>query len=383
MGLDLISAIQNRRARKSNEKMNQATNEANILMNRETNAANQEINQANIDYSREAWRNEVAYNWEMWNAQNEYNSASAQRQRLEDAGLNPYMMMDGGSAGTASSSSAPSHNQPQQIPMQAGHVDPYYRPVSDTASMQNAFATLLDKSSDIALKREQQIGMGIDNQYREQLAKAEIAKLLADSHNTELRSIGQNIANTIAANTQDATIALANKQPGLLDAQIRKLDSDIAFNDANKELASMRAKLMPYDSWVKAMDVMSQVDLRDKQGRLVSAQEAESRARTALHKLEAEQRIRFTPDQLNMLSRYYMANAHNRYVEQYHTSKGLRLGTSAVEDVPEWLRKGGRAERWSELGGDFINTLGAGIIGFGAGRGVFKSLKKRPPVGFR
>lgn len=383
MGLDLIGSIQNRRARKSNEKMNQATNEANILMNRETNAANQAINQANIDYSREAWRNEVAYNWEMWNAQNEYNSASAQRQRLEDAGLNPYMMMDGGNAGTASSSSAPSHSQPQQIPMQAGHVDPYYRPVSDTASMQNAFATLLDKSSDIALKREQQIGMGIDNQYREQLAKAEIAKLLADSHNTELRSVGQNIANTIAANTQDATIALANKQPGLLDAQIRKLDSDIAFNDANKELASMRAKLMPYETWIKAMDVMSQVDLRDKQGRLVSAQEAESRARTALHRLEAEQRVRFTPDQLNMLSRYYMANAHNMYVEQYHTAKGLRLGTSAQEAVPEWLRKGGVGERASDFAGSVIGNLGTGLLGFGVGKGVFNMFKKRPKIGFR
>lgn len=383
MSLGLIGAIQNRRARKSNEKINQATNEANILMNRETNAANQAINQANIDYSREAWRNEVAYNWEMWNAQNEYNSASAQRQRLEDAGLNPYMMMDGGNAGTASSSSAPSHSQPQQIPMQAGHVDPYYRPVSDTASMQNAFATLLDKSSDIALKREQQIGMGIDNQYREQLAKAEIAKLLADSHNTELRSVGQNIANTIAANTQDATIALANRQPALLDAQIRKLDSDIAFNDANKELASMRAKLMPYDSWVKAMDVMSQVDLRDKQGRLVSAQEAESRARTALHRLEAEQRIRFTPDQLNMLSRYYMANAHNMYVEQYHTAKGLRLGTSAQEAVPEWLRKGGSGEAWSDFIGGLINNVGMGLIGVGMFRNVKNMFKKPNPIGYR
>lgn len=312
--MGLIGLIQNRKNRKSNEKINQATNEANILMNRETNAANQMINQANIDYSREAWRNEVAYNWEMWNAQNAYNDPSAQVQRLEGAGLNPYMMMDGGDAGTASSSSAPSHSQPQQIPMQAGHVDPYYSPVSDTASMQGALANLMDKGSDIALKREQQIGMGIDNQYREQRAKAEIAKLLADSHNTELRSIGQGIANTIAESTKDATIALANKQPEFLDAQVRKLESDVAFNDANKELALMRAKQMPYETWIKAMDVLSQVDLRDKQGRLLSAQEAESRSRTALNKLEGEQRVKFTPQQLELLAQYKLDS------EGYNTS---------------------------------------------------------------
>ena len=381
--MSLIGVIQNRRERKSNEKMNQATNEANILMNRETNAANQMINQANIDYSREAWRNEVAYNWEMWNAQNAYNDPSAQRQRLEDAGLNPYMMMDGGDAGTASSSSAPSHNQPQQIPMQAGHVDPYYRPVSDTASMQGALATLMDKGSDIALKREQQIGMGIDNQYREQRAKAEIAKILADSHNTELRSVGQNIANTIAAGTKDATIALANKQPGFLDAQIRKLDSDVAFNDANKELALMRAKQMPYELWLKAQDVLSQVDLRDKQGKLMSAEAYESSLRSALYEIEKDNKVHFTPEQRELLTRYEMANAHNRYVEQYHTSKGLRLGTGAQEAVPEWLRKGGVGERASDFAGSVIGNLGTGLLGFGVGKGVFNMFKKRPKIGFR
>jgi hypothetical protein len=42
-------------------------------------------------------------NWQenMWNKENFYNTASAQRQRLEEAGLNPYLMMNGGSAGVS------------------------------------------------------------------------------------------------------------------------------------------------------------------------------------------------------------------------------------------------------------------------------------------
>lgn len=329
--MGLIGAIQNRKARKSNEKINQATNEANILINRETNAANQMINQANIDYSREAWRNEVAYNWEMWNAQNAYNDPSAQRQRLENAGLNPYMMMDGGNAGTASSSSAPSHNQPQQIPMQAGHVDPYYSPVSDTASMQGALATLMDKGSDIALKREQQIGMGIDNQYRAQRAKAEIAKILADSHNTELRSVGQNIANTIAANTKDATIALANKQPAFLDAQMENLESQVAFNDANKELALMRAKQMPYETWIKATNMLSQVDLRDKQGRLLSQQAITEKYNSELRKIESENHIHFTPQQREILTGFAFEST------KYETQLKL-YERNYAKNIPKELR---------------------------------------------
>ena len=37
----------------------------------------------------------------MFDASNEWNSAKSQRERLEAAGLNPYLMMNGGSAGTS------------------------------------------------------------------------------------------------------------------------------------------------------------------------------------------------------------------------------------------------------------------------------------------
>lgn len=289
---------------KANERMNQATNEANILMNRETNAANQAINQANIDYSREAWQNEVAYNWEMWNRTNEYNSASAQRQRLEAAGLNPYVMMNGGDAGTAGSSSAPSHNQPQQLPMQAGKVDPYYLPVSSSAQDVQNVISAAGQLADLQVKRQQEIGMGIQNQYLAQKTAAEIASIMADSSNKRAQTVGQNIMNYVAQNTSQYAIEVAKKQPDFLDAQISNLGSQVAFNDANKELALMRAKQMPYETWIKAMDVLSQVDLRDKQGRLVSAQEAESRSRTALNKLEAEQRVKFTPEQLKLMAQF-------------------------------------------------------------------------------
>ena len=56
----------------------QSANKTNLKIARETNAANR----ANQEYQNE-------WNLDMWNKQNEYNSPSAQRQRLEAAGLNP------------------------------------------------------------------------------------------------------------------------------------------------------------------------------------------------------------------------------------------------------------------------------------------------------
>lgn len=66
-----------------------------LRMMREQNQFNRDERIAAQDFQKE-----------MWNAANEYNTASAQRQRLEAAGLNPYMMMNGGSAGVAESASA-------------------------------------------------------------------------------------------------------------------------------------------------------------------------------------------------------------------------------------------------------------------------------------
>lgn len=74
-----------------------------------TNKNNMAINQMNNDFNAAEAQKVRDFQLDMWNRENEYNSASSQRQRLSEAGLNPYLMMSGGNAGIASSagSSAP------------------------------------------------------------------------------------------------------------------------------------------------------------------------------------------------------------------------------------------------------------------------------------
>lgn len=69
----------------------------------ETNQMNYKINQMNNQFNERMAMQQRDWQESMWNKENEYNTASAQRQRLEEAGLNPYLMMNGGSAGTAQS----------------------------------------------------------------------------------------------------------------------------------------------------------------------------------------------------------------------------------------------------------------------------------------
>lgn len=66
-----------------------------------TNDYNLHINQMNNDFNERMMREQMDYNTMMWKKQNAYNDPSAQRARLENAGLNPYMMLNGGNAGNA------------------------------------------------------------------------------------------------------------------------------------------------------------------------------------------------------------------------------------------------------------------------------------------
>lgn len=72
---------------------------------RETNRMNYQIAQENN-----------AFNLMMWDKQNSYNTPAAQRRRLEEAGLNPNLMLNGSSAGTAETAPTADTSGVQQVP---------------------------------------------------------------------------------------------------------------------------------------------------------------------------------------------------------------------------------------------------------------------------
>lgn len=73
-----------------------------------TNRTNMAINRMNNEFNAAEAEKARQFQLDMWNRENEYNTASSQRQRLSEAGLNPYLMMNGGNAGIASSSGSTS-----------------------------------------------------------------------------------------------------------------------------------------------------------------------------------------------------------------------------------------------------------------------------------
>ncbi len=92
----------------SSNKASKAVAQASLQATRETNDINykmfQESNQFGLD---------------MWNRENEYNTPSAQVQRLMAAGLNPYLMLNGGSTGNAGSLTSATPAQAQTADLSA------------------------------------------------------------------------------------------------------------------------------------------------------------------------------------------------------------------------------------------------------------------------
>lgn len=181
----------------------------------DTNATNLKIAQMNNEYNERMFNQQLEYNQDMFNQQvdydwkktqyqteknnaaqlaavgmqQEYNSAVNQRKRLEAAGLNPYLMMSGGNAGTASavSSSAGTGGSPSAMGVNAPTASPAvmqaFRP--DFSGVTGVIQTLLDIQAQRQLRSAQAdslsaqaSGFKIENKY-----KAE--KILWDIYNSK------------------------------------------------------------------------------------------------------------------------------------------------------------------------------------------------------
>ena len=78
----------------------------------DTNKANTQNAEANNAMAYKIMQDQNQFNLNQWNATNAYNTPAAQRQRYEDAGINPYLALSSMSNGNVQSQldAAPSPN---------------------------------------------------------------------------------------------------------------------------------------------------------------------------------------------------------------------------------------------------------------------------------
>lgn len=167
---------------------------------RETNQMNYQIAQQNN-----------AFNERMWNMQNEYNSPSAQRARLEAAGINPYLMLDGSSTGVAQSSPTADQSGTQVAPDVGSTIAGGYQ------SMGNSIASAAGQISQMV--------------YQNDLQNANVAKTQADAKNSDLQNQYDALRNQFAA------------AQFLADLRLKQYQGKISKYDANYLRDSMEDRL--------------------------------------------------------------------------------------------------------------------------------------------
>lgn len=160
------------------------------------------------------WQNDV--NRENWERQNEYNSPSAQMARLQEAGLNPNLVYNGGSATTAAGSMAPA-------------ASPGTPSIPDYGKYAQSFASSMSGLLDQALKAAniEKVAQETDN------LKTYQRSMVTDIQHKELLNIFQNYAN---AKTQ----AEAEIWADLLDERLIGMRANNFLTDSKRFLTDVQ-----------------------------------------------------------------------------------------------------------------------------------------------
>lgn len=169
--------------------------------------AQRETNRNNLQIARE--NNE--FNERMWNLQNEYNTPQMQRARLEAAGLNPYLLMDGGSAGVAESAPTADTSGTQVAPDIGSTIAGGYQAMGNSIS---------SAASQIA-----------QMSYQNDLQLANVAKTNAEAKNADLQNQYDGLRN------QFATLQF------LTDLRLKQKQGDVSEYEANFLRDSMQDRL--------------------------------------------------------------------------------------------------------------------------------------------
>lgn len=325
-----------------------SANKTNILINRENNQFAAEQAQLNRNYQTA-----------MWNKSNEYNSASAQRQRLEAAGLNPYLMMNGGSAGTAqsvqSSAAAPAGN---------AHVDafdpsPYVHGASNSISGAiNSYYANLERSNTATqmaaqsqLMEEQARNWRIKNTYETLRQQYEINKLSHDSNNSFETYMLNKAKRKLAWENFSSDVTYRQNEVKLQN-QLQELNAmGIIEKTLNNSMLEVQLNYLPQKFRAEIKSIMADVALKYAQGQLTRQQ-----AKTEVFRTMQE-RTNVKTSELNMgLSRVKFYKAFKTVDKEIEATLNQLENNMTINNDPSFF--GDVSRSYTRAANTLLNPIG-------------------------
>lgn len=223
-------------------------NKSNSSISQNSNEFNEKMLDKQMAYNTEMYNKQLGDQWKFYNdaKQNawdvaEYNSAPAQRQRLEVAGLNPYMMMSGGNAGSAESVGAATSPSAQGVtpPTSASYTADY----SGIAQALGAMVDRIQSEPERDKLRAETDNLRIEGKYKAAESIARIANIRANTHTMKGRlaldkliySIDKDLKSSqMAVNSQN--LANMRAEEKFKNVQTLIADKQLSFMDATQKM---------------------------------------------------------------------------------------------------------------------------------------------------
>lgn len=296
---------------------NLITNLFNRGSTNKTNETNLKIAQINNDWSERMMQKQMDYNTDMWNKTNQYNSAASQRKRLEEAGLNPSLMMNGGNAGIAQGASSPSLPSPSSAVMQPNRYD--FSGIGE--SVINAYRL----TNETKVADEQARFLGNQADWYSAKAMADIAEAFSNVHNKNLQSKGIAIQNKWADSMLGAQYV----------NQIRQNQSlEVSMMNAIKQGVLMDKQIARYDEQTNAQiaDLVASAALKYSQGELNKAE--------LMNVIETNKSIKLSNKEKEAIFDYVVEQASAARFKGYTPwSIGADLFHGAASTLDKWYNK--------------------------------------------
>lgn len=296
------------------------------------------------DSKQNAWdlvENQQQFQTDMWNKSNEYNSASAQRERLEAAGLNPYLMMNGGSAGTAqtmsgSAGAAPSGSAPSAQGVTPPTATPYSADYSGITAGLGRAIDVLSSMPDRKVKEAQADNLRIEGKYIAGKAMAQILQMKTEAKTKEARlALDKLIADfdnnlktsNMAVNEQNIAESKARVQLSVTENLMRQKQLDFLPQQQKMELAQAAADI----AFKRSAGYLNNVKVQHEIKKI-----AETMARTS----ETNQRTE------NLKTENMIQGDNYRFNSQTYSTR-VRI----VEETLEEITRRSRPSNWFQMMG--------------------------------
>ena len=355
----------------SSGKMNRRAEKYNKWALQQQQAFNAQQAQLGRDWSEEMMGQQNEWNLQQWQRENEYNTPAAQRARLEAAGLNAALMMQGqgsiGMAGSGQPAASPSGNP--QASSGLSSAPQYVRP--DFSLLSQAVDSFFKNK----LISEESTGQGLDNllkaRYGDELAQISIGKGSAEISNLRSQSARNYAETAVASLTAEAQRTL-NKYLDL-GQQLSLITKMAEYSSITAGTELTKAKYRT--------EIANEIKvLAEANGQKISNQVSRSTAASLIDAMNKENEYRSYDAALGydyLPRRHYLKNKGLGYdIERLEGDLGLQRVERALAEFEEYTRDT-PGNRWLRKNVDPVTGIIGNLLGLTAAGSSLKYLRRK------